>query len=269
MTQDDAEIIGKGVKDMYGTPMGRVVGTVTDIDGSIQSVGVDCGSHGLRQVQYEQLVVQGDSVVFIPRWRLDSQRLIREKQLTLRRLRALIDIVSENDDMKADAEIIHEKYRSRLSALGEAEAEIKARLDSRLAELEEEAKSAKMLVFDAKVQCKSDEITAAAFETVRSCAGAVVERVSHEQAEIASVRGRIADLGLEAQEMAAPRQNIQESAVSYLESPGPKAQDVLPEAPAEPAAPAVRAEQRAPAFPEPPQAEPQGEGDWLARMQAQ
>ena len=94
MTQDDIEIIGKNVKDMYGTFMGKVVGTITDIDGSIQSVGIDCGSQGLQQIQYEQLVVQGNVVIFIPKWRLDSQRLFREKQLTIRRLKALIDIVS-------------------------------------------------------------------------------------------------------------------------------------------------------------------------------
>jgi hypothetical protein len=44
MPQDDIEIIGKNVKDMYGTFMGKVIGTITDIDGSIQTVGVDCGS---------------------------------------------------------------------------------------------------------------------------------------------------------------------------------------------------------------------------------
>ena len=57
MTHDDIDIIGKNVKDMYGTFMGKVVGTITDIDGSIQSVGIDCGSQGLQQIQYEQLVV--------------------------------------------------------------------------------------------------------------------------------------------------------------------------------------------------------------------
>ena len=44
MTNYDIEIIGKHVKDMYGTFMGKVVGTLTEIDGSIQSVGIDCGS---------------------------------------------------------------------------------------------------------------------------------------------------------------------------------------------------------------------------------
>ena len=83
------------------------------------------------------LVVQGESVIFIPKWRLDSQRLIREKQLTLRRLKALMDIVSENDDMKADAEIIHEKYKFKLASLDEMESEIKSKLEERLIELDD------------------------------------------------------------------------------------------------------------------------------------
>ncbi|MDA9235806.1 CdvA-like protein [bacterium] len=201
MTNNDAEIIGKNVKDMYGTFMGKVIGTITEIDGSIQSVGIDCGSQGLQQIQYEQLVVQGDTVIFIPKWRLDSQKLLREKQLTLRRLKALMDIVSENDDMKADAEIIHEKYKSKLVSLDEMEYQIKAKLEVRLIELDEQMKSAKMLSFDAKVQFKSNEISDATFETVKSCTTEVIEHVTHEQSEISNVKSRIADLELEVQEI--------------------------------------------------------------------
>ena len=292
MTQDDIEIIGKNVKDMYGTFMGKVAGTITDIDGSIQSVGVDCGSQGLQQIQYEQLVVQGDVVIFIPKWRLDSQRLIREKQLTLRRLKALIDIVSENDDMKEDAEIIHEKYKSKLVSLDETESEIKAKLEARLTELDEQMKSAKMLSFDAKVQFKSNEISEETFETVKSCTTEVIEHVTHEVAEIENVKSRIADLGLEVQEITAPpTPNIQESAVSYLETNEPQqvVQTSLPEAPTEPVTtpsepipvsvspvpePPTESEVTF-AFPEPPQQvtaetpKDDNDNDWLARMEAQ
>ena len=59
MSKDEIEFIGKQVKDMYGTFIGKVVGTITDIDGSVQTVGVDCGSEGLKQLPFEQLVVQG------------------------------------------------------------------------------------------------------------------------------------------------------------------------------------------------------------------
>ena len=288
MVNDDIEIIGKNVKDMYGTFMGKVVGTITDIDGSIQSVGIDCGSQGLQQIQYEQLVVQGDIVIFIPKWRLDSQRLIREKQLTLRRLKALMDIVSENDDMKDDAQIIHEKYKSKLSSLNETESEIKAKLEARLTELDEQMKSAKMLSFDAKVQYKSNEISDTTFETVKSCTTEIIEHVTHETAEIANVKRRIADLELEVQEITNPSTpDIQESAVSYLETSEPEIQTILPEAPTEPIErhsdpieagilpiPESTESETAFAFPEPPQqvkseTPKNNDNDWLARMEAQ
>ena len=291
MTHDDIEIIGKNVKDMYGTFMGKVVGTITDIDGSIQSVGIDCGSQGLQQIQYEQLVVQGDVVIFIPKWRLDSQRLIREKQLTIRRLKALIDIVSENDDMKSDAEIIHQKYKSKLVSLDETEREIKAILETRLTELDEQMKSAKMLSFDAKVQFKSNEISDATFETVKSCTTEIIEHVTHETAEIANVKSRITDLELEVHELTVTSTpDIQESAVSYLETPEQQiVQTILPEAPTEPIKihsepiesgtlpvpePPTESEETF-AFPEPPQqvtpetSKDDNDNDWLARMEAQ
>ncbi len=291
MTNDDIEIIGKNVKDMYGTFMGKVVGTITDIDGSIQSVGIDCGSQGLQQIQYEQLVAQGEVVIFIPKWRLDSQRLIREKQLTLRRLKALIDIVSENDDMKADAEIIHEKYRSKLVSLDETEHEIKAILETRLIELDEQMKSAKMLLFDAKVQFKSNEISEATFEIVKSCTTKIIEHVAHETTEIANVKSRIADLELEVQEITAPTTpDIQESARSYLETSDPQqVQTILPEVPIEstvipsepieaPSTPIqepLTESEATFAFPKPPQqvtadtSNDDNDNDWLARMEAQ
>ena len=51
MTKGDVSIIGKFVKDMYGTTIGNVLGTLTHIDGKIQTVGIDCGSEGLKQIQ--------------------------------------------------------------------------------------------------------------------------------------------------------------------------------------------------------------------------
>jgi len=295
MPQDDIDIIGKNVKDMYGTFMGKVIGTITDIDGSIQTVGVDCGSQGLQQIQYEQLVVQSDVVIFIPKWRLDSQRLIREKQLTLRRLKALIDIVSDNDDMKEDAEIIHEKYKSKLVSLEEAENQIKAKLEERLSELDEQLKSAKMLVFDAKLQHKSDEISIGTFETVKSCANELIEHITHETSEISNVKRRIADLSVEAENARVPSQHeLQESSVTYLDNSGQQnVQTRLPEAPhhepitstfdstsEDEAIPSVSEasvqSEAAKAFPEPPQqVKPQtskdnsNDNDWLARMEAQ
>jgi chromosome segregation ATPase len=298
MSNDEIQIIGKKVKDMYGTLVGKVVGTISEIDGSIQTVGIDCGAEGLKQIAFEQLVVQPDVVIFIPKWRLDSQRLLREKGLTLRRLKALIDLVSENDDMKESAEMLHEKYKSKLSTLDESENEIKAQLDARAAELDEQMKSVKMLIFDGKMQFKSNEISESTFESVKTQTTDLIEHITHEQAEISNVQRRLEDLSMEVQTTEAPREKLQEEAVSYLGTQSElEVQTKLPEVPeqatnapteqpaTETEQPATETEQPAAQTSEPMVTPPpvsasqdaissdsekkSDESDWLSRMEAQ
>ena len=159
MSELKLEFVGKQVKDMYGTLMGNVVGIITDTDGSIESVSVNCGDSGLKQLSYEQLLVQGDFVIFIPRWRLDAQKLFRQKNLTLKRIKALQSLVEEDDTMKDDAEIVYIKYEKKLSELEEKEKSINERLRERLDDLNKSTKNIKSILFDSKLQYKSHEIT--------------------------------------------------------------------------------------------------------------
>jgi len=197
MSNCEVEIIGKPVKDMYGAPMGKILGTSTDVDGSIQTVGINCGSEGLKQIAFDQLVVQSEVVIFIPKWRLDSQRLLKQKELVIRRLNALMEIVSDNDSMKSDAEIIHEKYNTKLMTLQRTEYEINSELDNRVIEIEEQEKSVKVLLFDAKVQLKSNEISQETFDHVQSETDEMLQHMKHEKDEIAKVKSRLANLSLE------------------------------------------------------------------------
>ena len=197
MSNCEVEIIGKPVKDMYGAPMGKILGTSTDIDGSIQTVGINCGSEGLKQIAFDQLVVQSEVVIFIPKWRLDSQRLLKQKELVIRRLNALMEIVSDNDSMKSDAEIIHEKYNTKLMTLQRTEYEINSELDNRVVEIEEQEKSVKVLLFDAKVQLKSNEISQETIDHVQKETDEMLQHMKHEKDEIAKVKSRLANLSLE------------------------------------------------------------------------
>ena len=219
MIKNAPDIVGREVKDMYGTLVGKILGTLTDIDGSIQTVGVDCGSEGLKQIQREQLVFQEDVVIYIPKWRLQAHKFMREKGLTLRRINALADIVSENGEMKDDTEVIHNKYKSKLATLDQIESKIKSELLVRLGEIEDQEKMVKEILFDAKVQIKSEEITEPTFTTIQMHAKNILERFSHEKTEIENVQKRIDDLTLEHSEsIENPKQYIQQSAMTYLDS---------------------------------------------------
>ena len=237
MTKDEVSIIGKLVKDMYGTTIGNVLGTLTHIDGKIQTVGIDCGSEGLKQIPYERLVLQGDVVIYIPGWRIDAQKILREKRLTLSRLKALMGIISENDVMQSDADVIHDTYKTKLMELDEAESKVRDELSTRLEELDSQEKIIKVMLFDAKVQFKSEEISDSTFETIQKHCNNLLERSSHERVEINNVQRRIEELSLESIELTQPKKEmIQESAISYLGSSGHAIighANILPEPPIE------------------------------------
>ena len=128
---------------------------------------------------------------------MDSQRLLKQKELVIRRLNALMEIVSDNDSMKADAEIIHEKYNTKLMTLQRTEYEINSELDNRVVEIEEQEKSVKVLLFDAKVQLKSNEISQGTFDHVQSETDEMLQHMKHEKDEIAKVKSRLANLSLD------------------------------------------------------------------------
>lgn len=197
MSEEKLGFVGKQVKDIYGTYIGRAVGIITQNDGEIEVVGVDCGLGGLKQLPYEQLVIQGEYVFFIPRWRLEAQRLLRQKSLTLKRIKALQDILSENDSMKEDAELVYIKYEKKLHELDETGKQVNDKLNARLAELELEVKNIKSVLFDAKLQFRSNEMKEETYQQVKVQTDELIEHINNERAEINNVKEKLTTQTLE------------------------------------------------------------------------
>lgn len=197
MSEEKLGFVGKQVKDIYGTNIGKVVGIITEIDGEIETVGVDCGSGGLKQLPYEQLVIQGDYVFFIPKWRLDAQRLLRQKSLTLKRIKALQEIVAENDGMKEDAELVYLKYEKKLLEIEGGEKQVNDTLNARLAELDSEARNIKAVLFDAKLQFRSNEMKEETYQQIKVQTDELIEHITNERTEIGNVRQKLAANTLE------------------------------------------------------------------------
>lgn len=191
MSEVKLEFIGKQVKDMYGTYMGKVIGMVTDIDGSIESVSVDCGYAGLKQLVYEQLLVQGDYVIFIPKWRLDVQKLLRQKNLALQRIKALQEMVTANDLIKEDVELVYIKYQKRLQDLEDKGKVVLEQLQDRLNQIDAESQNIKSVLFDAKLQYRSNEITEETYQQISLSTNDLIEHINLEKGEINNVISRL------------------------------------------------------------------------------
>lgn len=214
MSELKLEFVGKKVKDMYGTYIGKGIGIVTDIEGSIESVSVDCGSTGIKNLPYEQLLVQGDYVIFIPRWRLDAQKLLREKSMTLKRIKALQEIVAENDNMKDDAEFAYLKYEKRLDKLGENTKEIFEKLQQRISELDMESKRIRSVLFDAKLQFKSGEITEDIYQQISLHTNELVDHINLEKSEIRNIMNKLSQQTIDNVLAVPPTNDIKESTIN-------------------------------------------------------
>ena len=225
MSEEKLGFVGKQVKDIYGAYIGKVVGTVTEIDGTVETVAVDCGAGGLKQFPEEQLVMQGDYVFYIPKWRLDAQRLLRQKSLTLNRVKALQDIVADNDSMREDAELVYVKYERKLKELEETEKAVFEKLQARTLELDTEAKGIKAVLFDAKLQFRSNEIKEDAYEQVRLQTDELIEHINNEKTEIVNVKCKIANQTLENLIAAASAVAEQQSSPVSTEAPSPEPQE--------------------------------------------
>lgn len=191
MSEVKLEFIGKQVKDMYGTYMGKVIGMITDIDGSIESVSVDCGYAGLKQLMYEQLLVQGDYVIFIPKWRLDVQKLLRQKNLALQRIKALQEMVTANDLMREDVELVYIKYQKRLQDLEDKGKIVMEQLQERLNQIDTESQNIKSVLFDAKLQYRSNEIPEETYQQISLSTNDLIEHINLEKGEINNVISRL------------------------------------------------------------------------------
>jgi len=230
MSEEKLGFVGKQVKDIYGTNIGKVVGVVTEIDGEIETVGVDCGASGLKQLPYEQLVIQGDFVFYIPKWRLDAQKLLRQKSLTLKRVKALQDIVAENDTMKEDAELVYIKYEKKLQELEAVEKGVLERLQSRISELDSESRNVKAVLFDAKLQFRSNEMREETYEQVKVQTDELLEHINNERTEIGNVKNKIANQTLE---------NITTASQVAIEQARPELSETSPEQEMVPVAAAI------------------------------
>lgn len=231
MSEDKLAFVGKQVKDIYGTHIGRVVGIITEIDGEIESIGVDCGSSGIKQLPFEQLVVQGEHVFFIPKWRLEAQKVIRQKSLTLKRMKALQEIVAENDEMKEDAELVTLKYEKKMAELGESEKAVTDKLVARLSELEAETKQVKAVLFDAKLQFRSNELNEETYQQIKVNTDELIDHITNEKTEITNVKGKLSSLTIEsvsAESQASVPAPVPESAPA-VEAPKVEAQPAAAE----------------------------------------
>jgi hypothetical protein len=99
--------------------------------------------------------------------------------------------------MKEDAEIVYIKYEKKLHELEEKEKSINEKLKERLDELNGSTKNIKSVLFDAKLQYKSHEISEETYLQVTRYTKELMDHINLEKEEINNIKGRLEEQNLE------------------------------------------------------------------------
>ena len=136
-------------------------------------------------------------MIFIPKWRLDVQKLLRQKNLALQRIKALQEMVTANDLMKEDVELVYIKYQKRLQDLEDKGKIVLEQLQERLKQIDIESQNIKSVLFDAKLQYRSNEITEETYQQISLSTNDLIEHINLEKGEINNVISRLSQQAFE------------------------------------------------------------------------
>ena len=178
--------MGKRVRDVYGRYIGFVVGLTKDPFGDLRSIGVDSGERGLVEFPGQCVNGDGDSLLLLSGWRVDSDKLRREAVLVNNRIQAVEELIKEGEITQEEYQEFQKVYQGYRAKLDEVRKVLDEKIKRRVQDLDRESKEIKRLTTNVKVQFKSGEIDAESFRASLQYATVMKERVEKEKADISS-----------------------------------------------------------------------------------
>jgi hypothetical protein len=129
---------------------------------------------------------------------------------------------------------VYIKYDKKLHELDETGKQVNDKLNARLAELELEVKNIKALLFDAKLQFRSNEMKEETYQQIIVQTDELIEHINNERAEIGNVKEKLTAQTLEntvttssSSSAAAPPTKEEETRTEQVPSPAEEVVSVV------------------------------------------
>ena len=100
-----SNLLLRPVRDVYGRHVGRVINISFNSSGDMTAIQVEQGSEDIAEYPTTQVSMNSDSVVLIPRWKVDAKVIQKEWSSTQRKIFAL-------DSLLKSGKISHIVYES-------------------------------------------------------------------------------------------------------------------------------------------------------------
>ncbi|MFQ6011346.1 MAG: CdvA-like protein [Nitrososphaerales archaeon] len=176
--------VGKAVKDIYGTYVGSVLGITTDTSGQLVSAAIDAGSDGFVELPKENLKLEEEYLVRIPRWKIETDTFATDTSVVQKRLHALEELEREGEIAPEEYDNIAKVYKEKGGNLKDTYSGITNTLNEKAQHLETHSKSLRRFLTTLKVQYKSGEVSSECYTSSVNNLNGMNDRLQTEKKDI-------------------------------------------------------------------------------------
>ena len=177
------KFIGKPAKDIYRRYIGYVVGITLDSNGRLNSVGIDRGG-SFEEFNSNQVIIEDDTLILIPSWKLEADKIKHEHDLTFKRFQALDELLKNNEIPEYVYNELCRQYKESLEKLSEKYKTLVDSLNIRVKELEDHVKKLERFLGHLKVQHKAGELSDETYKLASEYLNSVISKTLHEKKDI-------------------------------------------------------------------------------------
>jgi len=156
--------VGQLIKDVYGREIGYIVSVNTEVDGSVTEVAIARDST-IMVVDPSRFKLEGDTLVIIPEWKAETQKVTSSLDKIRRKLKALEELYNRGEIDRSDYEEMKRKFNSESNKLKESVSKLKSTLKNRLSEIDEQLMKIERTLISLKIGYLSAEIDERAYKS--------------------------------------------------------------------------------------------------------
>ncbi len=156
--------VGQLIKDVYGREVGYIVSVNTEVDGSVTEVAIARDST-IMVVDPSRFKLEGDTLVIIPEWKAETQKVTSSLDKIRRKLKALEELYNRGEIDRSDYEEMKRKFNSESNKLKESVSKLKSTLKNRLSEIDEQLMKIERTLISLKIGYLSAETDERAYKS--------------------------------------------------------------------------------------------------------
>ncbi|MCS7116334.1 MAG: CdvA-like protein, partial [Nitrososphaerales archaeon] len=164
-----------------------VVGMYIDALGQLKAIGIDEGKGSFNEYSSDRILIDNDSLVIIPNWRIDVNRLKKEKHQTELRTKALEELYNSGEIPRYVYEDLHKQFDGELKQLQSSYESLMDSLRKRIVELDRQRESLEKFLGRIKVQNRTGEIDERTYKIMSDYILSLLEKNYLERRDIENI----------------------------------------------------------------------------------